>query len=218
MCSMNVELNFKQWFAEAARWKSSLWAKPTDYFWERMEKYNSDEFFIHFESQTPQGMKAGKHLGVHVGKTMDESTPRGIYGFPVKYIFDTADTIGIMGSGEDWMDFAEISPHIWVFRAKNPDNVLHIRKIGDDAAKIYKMTEHDARVSTPGIKVGAIMTTAFLRMGIDGFVDWGTNTIHGGEPYQCVFFGQGKISVVDSFENTEWFSGRRRSTIGAPEL
>lgn len=224
---MNVELKFKEWFSEAARWKSSPWAKPSNDFWDRLEKWNKPEFFVHFESSSPTGVGAGKHLGVNVSSNItDKSTPRGLYGFPISYIFETADTLGIYDSGEDWVDFAEGAPHVWIFKAKNPDRVLHMRKGSDDNAKLYLMVQDDVRKVLYGDMrgtsaiigdTGSLMTTSFLRMGIDGFVDWGTNTIHPSEPYQCVFFGSGKVQIVDSFENTEWFKDKPKTTVGAPE-
>lgn len=164
-------------FIEASRWKQSSWAPQKDSL-QILKQYNQPNYFASFTYM-------GDKLGINPKPKDAMNTPYGIFAYPVKYVL----TKGITN-----LPYAAEAPYIWVFTPKRPNRIGKIRQIGDKAWKSYQGCI--GKYSLGDVAV------CFLDKGVDGYVDYGTGTIHPNEPVQAVFFGSQTVIPVKVMDNS----------------
>jgi len=155
-------------------------------------------------------------IGINPKSKFD--TPFGIYFYPLKYVIDWELNV----------PFAGDQPYINVCEIVRPNKILHMQKtvepqLGIDLLmKTFSETEVEnaiARIKTKGLDIRSSYSTVWLatrlisnenpilwntnlrKLGIDGFFDHGTGTIHTFEPTQGVVFTANALKVIHVIEN-----------------
>jgi len=156
-------------------------------------------------------------------------TPLGIYFYPLKYVIDM--NLGVPFAGDQ--------PYLNVCEIVRPNKMWHMKlktqpQIGLDVLKkAFPKKEVEnaiAQINTKGLDIRSNYSTVWLvtqlisnenpiswntnlrKLGIDGFFDHGTGTIHTGEPTQGVVFTANALKVIHVIENIKQVSDESKFT------
>ena len=144
-------------------------------------------------------------------------TPLGIYLYPIDYVIEKKMMV----------PFAKDQPHINVCEFTRPEKILHMTSDVSNQdgmellnvfpkEKVDKAWEYFNELRSNYSKLWTstrvlannkpIQWNINLRKcGIDGFVDYGTGTIHPNEPTQCVVFAANALKLLHSIDNPMYY-------------
>lgn len=155
---------------------------------------------------------SGVKLGINP-RSRWESTPLGIYAYPVDYVLKM----------KGFVPFAGDEPFVWVFRATDMKKVLNLsdtteydvdkaREFCPDATIVsepspaqiwdaYRQQAQSLSWNKPKSTPMRDMARILMAAGYIGAVDYGKRIIHGNEPTQAVFFSRAGIREIEMLHN-----------------
>jgi len=172
------------------------------------------------------------------------NTPVGLYCYPLGYVIDRSKT------ATNSLQIRPFPNHkvkyIKIYKVKNKNNIFDMSdNINNTVLKNMKEYFEDfdstsittfrqlwryiylekiginSDVTSKFKSAAATATSMFRKLGIDGFIDMGTGTIHPNEPCQAVFFNTTCLTVVDVIGETTtelFFSNLKNEIVGKQEL
>jgi hypothetical protein len=196
-------MNFKQWLllSEKIIHNGETYATVMDLINKLSDEPNT---YLSFQ-KTPQ-------LEIWPGQHKKYNTPVGIYAYPIKYASEKMEDL----------PFATENPYIVIFKPTGNiiDNDLTEKQQDDYLDKLKKLYPNlnldqlknfQIRSSYSKLWLSVVQIIApnnpslqnkiFRKLGIDGFDDNGTGTIHMGEKKQAVFFRPQTLQKIQILDN-----------------